>query len=68
VAQALRVHRVNLTFIGVVVPAGEIFFDLVYWPGSVRNGLLISGATLLIVAAFGLVQLHRRRTQGKLSG
>jgi hypothetical protein len=66
-AQAFRIHRVNLTFIGVVLPAGEVFFDLVYWPGSVRNGLLISGATLLIVAAFGSVQLHRR-TQGKLSG
>jgi hypothetical protein len=66
-AQAFRIHRVNLTFIGIVVPAGEVHFDLVYWPRSVRDGLLISGATLLIIMAFGLVQLRRRQTPGKLS-
>jgi hypothetical protein len=43
--------RANLTLVGVPVPAGSYTFDLVYQPDSIRIGLWISGATLLLLAA-----------------
>lgn len=41
--------RADLTLLGIWLPAGEIEFDLQYNPLSVRMGLWISGATLLLV-------------------
>jgi hypothetical protein len=41
--------RANLTLLGIWVPAGESAFTLRYQPNSVRNGLWISGATLLLL-------------------
>jgi hypothetical protein len=46
----LSVMRANLTFIGVPIPPGQIGFELVYWPESVRFGLWISGGTLAALA------------------
>lgn len=50
-------YRTNLSFLGVAVPAGDSRFELLYWPNSVRNGLLISGSTLLLLVILGLLQL-----------
>ena len=49
---------------GVPVESGQSEFDLIYWPDSVRNGLLISGAALVLLAAAGVWRSHttgRRR-------
>lgn len=45
----LVVQRANLTLVGVVAPPGEVRFELVYWPESVRVGLWISGGALALV-------------------
>ena len=58
---ALSVQRVNLTLIGMPIPADVTAFDLVYWPDSVRFGLWISGATLVLLALTGLWQLRRHK-------
>jgi hypothetical protein len=42
-------YRANLSFVGLLVPAGPVRFELHYWPTSVRNGLWVSGATLLLL-------------------
>jgi hypothetical protein len=51
--QPLTIYRANLTFLAVPVPTGATHFTLVYWPESVRTGLLISAsmAVLLLLAA-----------------
>ena len=46
--------RADLTLVGVPVPAGIVAFDLVYQPASVRYGLWIAGATLLVLIVLGL--------------
>ncbi|MCU9611786.1 hypothetical protein OEK97_28165, partial [Escherichia coli] len=46
----LMPYRVNLTFVGLLVPPGRVTFDLVYWPTSVQLGLTISGGTCLLLA------------------
>jgi len=56
--------RANLAFVGIPVPAGPVRFDLVYAPESVRNGLWIGGATLLLLLAAGVVARVRRRSAG----
>lgn len=56
--------RANLAFLGVPVPAGPVRFDLIYAPESVRNGLWIGGATLLLLLAAGVVASVRRRGTG----
>lgn len=61
--QALTVYRTNLTLIGVAVPPGAVRFELVYWPASVRNGLWISGTTLLILLVV-IVWRSWQRAQG----
>jgi uncharacterized membrane protein YfhO len=55
----LALFRANLTFLGLRVPAGERTIELVYWPSSVRNGLFISGATLILLVA-GWLRWWRR--------
>lgn len=55
----LALFRANLTFLGLRVPAGERTIELVYWPSSVRNGLFISGATLILLVA-GWLRWRRR--------
>jgi hypothetical protein len=47
----LVAQRVNLTLVGVVAPPGEVRFELVYWPESVRLGLWISGGALALMFA-----------------
>ena len=58
---SLSIQRVNLTLLGMPIPADVTAFDLVYWPDSVRFGLWISGATLALLALTGLWQLRRRK-------
>jgi hypothetical protein len=48
--------RTNLTLVGVPVPSGSYTFDLIYQPDSIRLGLWISGATVLLL---GLVVAGR---------
>jgi len=57
--------RVNLTLLGVPVPAGEAVIELRYDPVSVRIGLWIGAATagaLLLGAGFTLWQTRRSRS------
>ena len=49
--EKLSVQRANLAFVGAPVPAGDVRFDLVYRPDSVRYGLLISGLALAVLIA-----------------
>lgn len=57
----LEVVRTNLTLLGLWLPPGEVRFELVYDPVSVRWGLWFSGATLLLVGiAWGGATLRRR--------
>ncbi len=55
--------RANLTLLAVPVPAGEVVFELRYWPASVQSGLWISGVTvaLLLLAGVGRMAWGRRR-------
>ena len=48
-APALQPLRANLTLLALPVPPGDLTFDLVYQPDSVRLGLWISAATLLLL-------------------
>ena len=57
----LQAIRANLSLVGVPVPAGAITFDLVYRPDSVRFGLWISGATLLLLLAVSTVRVYNQR-------
>ena len=43
--------RADLTLVGIPVPAGAYTFDLIYQPDSIRLGLWISGAAVLLLAA-----------------
>ncbi len=57
------VLRADLTFLGIPVRAGESTIELVYWPDSVRYGMGISGAALLVLAGVGgyRISAGRRR-------
>jgi hypothetical protein len=59
--QSLTVYRADLALIGVVVPAGVVSFELVYWPRSVQLGLGISGGTMLLLVVLGGWRLWVRR-------
>jgi hypothetical protein len=55
--------RANLTLLGVAAPPGSYTFDLVYQPDSIRLGLWISGATLLLLlGTTGWRLLRKRKT------
>ncbi|MBI3960073.1 MAG: hypothetical protein HY328_14770, partial [Chloroflexi bacterium] len=41
--------RANLTLLALQIPPGDLAFDLVYWPDSLRWGLAITGGALLIL-------------------
>jgi hypothetical protein len=56
--RAIPVLRADLTLLAIPVKPGESVIELDYWPDSVRFGLAISGATLLLV---GLAALIRKR-------
>ncbi|MCC6168624.1 MAG: YfhO family protein [Caldilineaceae bacterium] len=60
----LQPVRADLTLVGVPVPAGEVAFDLVYAPASVRWGLWISGMTALLLVALIGGSVLRRRSEG----
>ena len=49
-APTLQPLRANLTLLAVPAPPGDSTFDLVYQPDSLRFGLWISAATLLLLA------------------
>jgi len=53
--------RANLAFLAIPVPKGDVQFELVYLPDSVRIGGAISIATVMAVAAAALVRLWGRR-------
>lgn len=57
----LSVHRVDGTLMGLEVPAGPQTVDLVYEPPRWRTGLLVSGLSALLLAAWGLLAHRRRR-------
>ena len=60
----LPLFRTDLTLIGVLLPAADIEFDLIYQPSSVRLGLAISGITLLLVGLIaGLRWRHTRQRE-----
>jgi hypothetical protein len=59
--RSFSIYRVNLTLLGVPVPAGEHCFALVYWPDSVRLGLWISAGTLALLVILGTWRLVRTR-------
>jgi uncharacterized membrane protein YfhO len=51
--------RANLTLLGVILPAGRVSFDLVYWPDSLRLGVAIS--VLSAVILLGMLYWRGRR-------
>ena len=58
----LQIHRTNEIIRGLVVPSGEQTITLSYHPAAVRVGFVITLlATLLCLAAGGLLWLRRRR-------
>ncbi|MCB0186636.1 MAG: hypothetical protein KDE31_20355, partial [Caldilineaceae bacterium] len=59
----LTALRTDLTFIGLVIPAGEMTFTLRYQPMSVYLGLTISGATALLLLIVCLWRWRRRVTR-----
>jgi hypothetical protein len=62
---SLPVVRANLTQLGVVLPGPDVEFTLVYAPTSVRIGTVISGLTLVLLAAFFVIYtLVARRGAG----
>ncbi len=54
----IPVLRANLTLLALPLPPGDLAFDLVYWPDSLRWGLAITGGALLAV---GIGFLLRRK-------
>jgi len=53
--------RVNHTMMGTIIPVGTQTFELVYWPGSIRYGLWISGLTLLFLTLVSCYRWSARR-------
>ncbi len=62
---AFEPQRANLTLVGVPVPTGSFTFDLVYQPDSIRWGLWISGATLLVLAVLAAWRSLAHKKPGK---
>lgn len=60
----LQPVRADLTLVGIPLPAGEVAFDLVYAPASVRWGLWVSGVTALLLAVVMGGALVRRLSEG----
>ncbi len=60
--EPLQVCRANLTFLGLRVPAGDHSIELLYWPDSIRHGLVIS---TLAVACLVLLALWRLKRSGR---
>jgi len=59
--QVVPVMRTNLTFLGIMVHAGASTIELVYWPASLRYGLIISGVTVAALLLWGLRSWWQRR-------
>lgn len=60
----LQARRADLTLIGVVVPPGNVTFDLVYAPASVQIGLWIAAGVLVaLVIIFGVRTVARRKAR-----
>ena len=58
--QPVPLLRANVALSAVLLPAGRHRVELRYRPASLRLGLLISGATGLVLAACALVSARRR--------
>jgi len=56
----IPVLRANLTLLALPLPAGDITFDLVYWPDSLTWGLAITCGSLLPVFVSFLYRRRRR--------
>jgi hypothetical protein len=54
--------RVNLSFLGVPLPAGRSVIELHYQPESVRYGLWIGAGTLAALLLAGAFDALRRRS------
>ncbi len=63
--EAAPVLRANLTFLGLAVPAGESEWELVYWPTSLRIGLLIGAGTLLLLLVGGVASRVKLRRSSR---
>ncbi len=63
--RAFAPQRANLTLVGIPVPAGSFAFDLVYQPDSIRVGLWISAATLLVLVVLAAWRWLAHRKPGK---
>ena len=59
----LRPVRANLAFMAIALPEGDARFTLVYAPDSVRTGVLISLATLLLLVVALVVRLLTKRNR-----
>ncbi|MSP12597.1 MAG: hypothetical protein EXR62_06530 [Chloroflexi bacterium] len=59
------VMRTDYTFIGIPLAAGKSTIDLVYWPDSIRIGVVISGATLALLILYALWQYFTAKRGGR---
>lgn len=57
--------RADLAFMAVVVPEGDIRFELSYEPRSFRVGVAITGATLILLAVAAAVSAWRHSRVGR---
>ena len=62
--QKRPLRAVNGILRGVAIPAGSHQVEFTYQPASLRNGLVVSGAAVLVVAALVAEVLFRRRRFG----
>ena len=59
----LEIVRTNLTLLGMPIPPGEHTILLNYRPASVRYGLCISMATILLLGGLALWRKRKRRSE-----
>jgi hypothetical protein len=67
VRRNVPVLRTDLTFLGLPLMAGESTVELTYRPASVRLGLLVSAATLLLLVAVALLSRRQDRVRSMLA-
>lgn len=62
--ESVSVRRVNHTFRGVPVPAGDSEVVFEYAPGDLRTGFYLSLIAMLLLAGYGAWQVARSRRNG----
>jgi hypothetical protein len=60
----VAIHRANHAFLGIRVPAGVHEVYLEYWPRSFVIGRAVSVATIVLLSAFAVWNVRRRRYAG----